>query len=252
MKIYGLIGFPLGHSFSKGYFTEKFSRESINDSIYKNFPIEEVSILTSLVESTPSLMGLNVTIPYKEQVIPFLDELSEAATAIGAVNTIKITRKNNEFRMKGFNTDVNGFQKSLEFYEIEVPTKTLVLGAGGAAKAVNWVLKKYNTSIYVVTRNPLTDNHLSYSDVSESGLSEFKLIINTTPLGMYPSINSLPELPYDTLQNNQTLFDLVYNPLETAFLREGKKRNCKIINGLHMLEQQAEESWRIWNKGGLI
>jgi shikimate dehydrogenase len=248
MKIYGLIGFPLGHSFSKGYFTEKFSRESIIDSIYKNFPIKEVSILPSLVESTPSLMGLNVTIPYKEQVIPFLNELSEAATAIGAVNTIKITRKNNEIRMKGFNTDVNGFQKSLESYEIEVPSKTLVLGAGGAAKAVKWVLETHNTSIYFATRNPYKDNHLSYSEISESGLGEFKLIINTTPLGMFPSTDSLPELPYNTLQNDHTLFDLVYNPLETAFLKEGKKRNCKIINGLYMLEQQAEESWRIWNK----
>jgi len=248
MKIYGLIGYPLGHSFSRGYFTEKFSRESITDSTYKNFPLKAVNLLLPLIESTPSLIGLNITIPYKEQVIHLLDELSDAATAIGAVNTIKITRKDNEIKMKGFNTDVNGFQRSLEFFDVEIPSKTLVLGTGGAAKAVKWVLEKYDTNVYFATRNPKEGNQLNYSEISESGLDEFKLIINTTPLGMYPSIDTLPELPYDTLHSGHTLFDLVYNPLETAFMKEGGKRKCKIINGLHMLEQQADESWRIWNE----
>ncbi len=245
--LYGLIGYPLSHSWSAGYFAEKFKTESIDNTKYQSFPIKDISELNDLIETHENIRGLNVTIPYKEKVIPLLDSISTSAQEIGAVNTIKIIRTNSGIIKKGFNTDVNGIMKSLEYYQVQVPDKVLILGTGGAAKAVAWVLQHHSCSLFFATRTPRSANHISYTELKNQGLYSYKLIINTTPLGMHPDVSALPEIPYDTLNSKHILFDLIYNPEKTAFLKRGETAGCKIINGLYMLQQQAEKSWEIWN-----
>lgn len=246
MKLYGLIGEKLTHSFSHNYFTEKFLKENISGCSYSLFVLSNISELSKLIKDNPNLAGLNVTIPYKTEVFPFLNEISEEAKAIGAVNTIKINRSTNSLQLIGYNTDVEGFEFSLLKNISTKNLKALVLGTGGASRAVCYVLKKHNIPFQLVSRNK-TEDTLLYSELSKEIIHKHKLLINTTPLGMFPEINSLPPIPYQHLTSEHILFDLVYNPAETVFLKQGKLKNCKIINGLDMLYTQAEEAWKIWN-----
>ncbi len=249
MRTYGLIGYPLKHSFSPGYFAEKFKRENIQ-AAYKLFPIASISELPRLIESHPSLKGLNVTIPYKEQVIDFLDELKGDAAIIRAVNTIIIQRPNYSARLIGYNTDTIGFQKSLEKYISENTTNALILGTGATSKTVALVLQRLNIHYTFITRgNTSQEKSICYNDVTREVIKQNKLIINTTPLGMHPAINNFPPLYYDAITAGHIVFDVIYNPPLTKFLEYSRQAGAKIINGSEMLENQAEESWKIWNAG---
>ena len=249
MRKFGLIGFPLGHSFSKGYFREKFEKENISGCQYDNYPLESIHGLTALCAEDRELEGLNVTIPYKQQVIPFLHSIDEEARAIGAVNCLKITRDpGNAHRIKGFNTDCYGFETPLKNALKEYHTKALILGTGGASKAVEHVLKKLEIPFTYVSRKPANEHILSYQKLNEEIISEFKIIVNTSPLGMYPDIGSCPDIPYSGITSHHILYDLVYNPELTLFLKLGKEKKATTINGLPMLYLQAERSWEIWNQ----
>ena len=237
MRTFGLIGKTLSHSFSEVYFNEKFLKEDISDAEYKNFELNNISEFTDLI-SKMKLSGLNVTIPYKESVIPFLDELTPQAKAIGAVNTIQF--KDN--KLIGHNTDTIGFSQSIYPF-LNERNKALILGNGGASKAIQYALKTLNIEYKIVSRKSSFD----YSDISNKSIGYYDIIINTTPLGTYPEIADFPQIPYKELNENHLLFDLIYNPIESTFLRFGKTRNCSIKNGLEMLEIQAESSWNIWN-----
>ena len=237
MRTFGLIGKTLSHSFSEVYFNEKFLKEDISDAEYKNFELNNISEFTDLI-SKMKLSGLNVTIPYKESVIPFLDELTPQAKAIGAVNTIQF--KDN--KLIGHNTDTIGFSQSI-YPLLNERNKALILGNGGASKAIQYALKTLNIEYKIVSRKSSFD----YSDISIKAIGYYDIIINTTPLGTYPEIADFPQIPYKELNENHLLFDLIYNPIESTFLRFGKTRNCSIKNGLEMLEIQAESSWNIWN-----
>lgn len=244
--LYGLIGYPLSHSFSKGYFAKKFEKEGIKDSFYDSFPLENIDLFPQLLAENPNFNGINVTIPYKQQVIPFLDELDKNAAAIGAVNTIKFQ----DGKLIGFNTDVYGFEQSLlpiinQKYDKKTTLKSLVLGTGGAAKAIFYILKKNHLNPTFVSRTP-KPNQLTYSDLDKNIIDESQIIINTTPLGMSPKIDTCPDLPYELLTNNHILYDLVYNPEITLFLQKGKEQGATIKNGLEMLHLQAEKAWEIW------
>lgn len=248
-KTYGLIGYPLSHSFSSGYFANKFLKEGITGCEYLNFPLESISEITDLIKDHSGLAGLNVTIPYKEQVIPYLDELSDEALEMQAVNTVKITHDKGKPYLKGYNTDVYGFERSLQFNDITNPKKALILGTGGASKAVEWVLKKKECIIIQASRKPSgNEGYISYEELNETTLEEFHLIVNTTPLGMYPDVSTFPPIPYPTAKTSCIFFDLVYNPPETEFMKKARLAGCKTINGLAMLEEQAEKAWEIWNE----
>jgi shikimate dehydrogenase len=221
MRTFGLIGFPLSHSFSPAYFSEKFARENISGCIYEAFPIESIEELPALLARLPHLEGLNVTIPYKKQVIAYLHDTSEAVTQMAACNCIKIK----EGILKGYNTDVTGFEKSLVPNLTSNHTKALILGTGGAAAAVEYVLRKLNIDFLFVTRGSSESSGcINYSEVTDELLNNYKLIINTTPLGMYPAINEYPDIPYEILRPEHYLYDLVYNPAETMFLKKEQRR----------------------------
>jgi shikimate dehydrogenase len=241
MRKFGLIGYPLTHSFSQRYFTEKFEREGISDASYSVYPLQRIEELTGLF-SDPALRGLNVTIPYKEQVLAFLDDKNEVVREINACNCIKIE----DGKKVGYNTDVVGFRDSLLGKLQPHHTHALILGTGGAAKAVEYVIKKLGLVYRRVSRDPRPSD-LSYEQVDASLLRSFTLIINTTPLGMYPKIDDCPPLPYEAIGPLHYLFDLVYNPEKTLFLKKGEGQGAVIENGYEMLIGQAEESWRIWN-----
>ncbi len=242
MKIYGLLGKSLSHSFSKNYFTEKFKKENITDCSYELFEIETINQITNITEK-PNLKGLNITIPYKESVIKHLHTLDSIAEKIGAVNTIKIENK----KLIGYNTDYYGFKKSLKpFLDIN-HNRALILGTGGASKAVFHVLKELNIDCLFVSRTPKNENEISYKDINEYVIKHHQIIINSTPVGTSPNINDLPSLDYNLLTPNHLLYDLIYNPLETAFLKMGKEKGCITLNGMEMLQLQAEKSWEIWN-----
>jgi len=241
MNRYGLIGYPLSHSFSGRYFAEKFLKEGITDCIYELFPLEDINAFPQLWEIHQDLKGLNVTIPYKEKVIPFLTELSEVVRKTGACNCIKKTSKG----LTGYNTDVTGFETVLLRNLQPRHKAALVLGTGGAAKAVIYVLEKNGISYLSVSRNP-GKGMIAYSELDQRLISEHLLIINTTPLGMYPHTNMAPEFPYESLTPDHFLFDLIYNPAKTLFLEKGEAKGAFIQNGEDMLTIQAEESWRIW------
>ena len=245
MKHYGLIGKSLKHSFSKKYFENKFSKEAINDCQYNLFELKNIEELNSLIKSNTTLIGVNVTIPYKESVIPFLDEIDDQAKEIGAVNTIKINPQTN--KTKGFNTDYLGFKNSLKPFLENIHERASILGTGGASKAVAYALRDLNINCLFVSRNPKSSEKISYNDVNEYVIKHHQIIINTTPLGTYPNVDTSPTLPYNQLTNNHLLYDLVYNPEETLFLKHGKEKGCITINGLQMLKIQAEKSWEIWN-----
>ena len=243
MKIYGLIGKSLSHSFSKKYFTEKFDGLSLTDSEYINVEIETIEeFIEKLKELKPR--GLNVTIPYKEEIIPYLDELDEVAKEIGAVNTIVFKNE----KLKGYNTDAFGFHQSIKPFFKSQHERALILGTGGASKAVEYILKQYGVDFLFASRSETNANILNWNDVNENVIKQHLLIINCTPLGMYPDVGTKPEIPYSALTDKHLLVDLVYNPEETLFLKLGKENEAKGINGLTMLKQQAEQSWRLWNK----
>lgn len=246
MRTFGLIGFPLSHSFSKKYFTEKFNNEKIAGCRYELFPLERIEQFVDLLSSQPELYGVNVTIPYKVQVLPFLDEVDDAAKEIGAVNCVHIGRKNAERWIKGYNTDAYGFAESLKPLLKDHHKKALIFGDGGAAKAVKYVLNQLQIPYLVVTRNPTPDTVL-YSAITEDILNEYQLLINTTPLGMSPNLDSCPLIPYQFVTDQHLAYDLVYNPEETKFLNLVKAQGGTIKNGLEMLYLQAERSWYIWN-----
>lgn len=242
MKQFGLIGFPLTHSFSKGYFEDKFLKEKITDCIYDIFPLERIEDFQSLCNQYHNLAGLNVTIPYKEKIIPYLDKLDETAVNIGAVNTIKFT----EGKKIGYNTDAYGFEMSLLPLLKPHHKTALILGTGGASKAVEYVLSKNGISYQHVSRIR-TEKAIHYEDVNEMIIHKSTLIINCTPVGMHPDTDEAPEIPYQYLTSKHLLYDLIYNPADTQFLILGKEQGAQTKNGLEMLHLQAERSWQIWN-----
>ncbi len=244
MKRYGLIGYPLSHSFSKRYFEAKFLREGITGCAYELFPISSIDELPALLSRYPDLHGLNVTIPYKQSVIPFLHDTSQLPQGLSACNCIRI--ENN--KLSGYNTDVIGFEKS--FLPLLKPhhRSALILGSGGAALAVAWCLEKLGIDFTIVSRTKKTDNSIGYEELNEHVLSSNQIIINTTPLGMYPNEDHCPSLPYQALTPEHYLFDLVYNPAKTLFLSKGEERGAAIKNGEERLVIQAEEGWKIWNE----
>lgn len=243
MREFGLIGKTLKHSFSQKYFEEKFRREQITDASYSLFELTDIKQLTEFIRQHPQLVGFNVTIPYKQQIIPYLDELSEEAAAVNAVNTVVIERVGGQILTKGHNTDIIGFRESLR--EVDLPKQALVLGTGGAAAAVTYVLENLGCRCTSISRDP--QRGLPYSALNADIIRQHKFIVNCTPLGTYPNINEKPDIPYEGLSGEHFLYDLVYNPSETAFLKEGILRGAKVQNGLQMLHAQAEASWRIWN-----
>ena len=244
MKLYGLIGYPLGHSFSKQYFTEKFEREGLTDCFFEAFPIKSIDEFSALLIANPQLKGLGVTIPYKEQVLQFVDELSDEVKYIGATNSIKITGN----KLIAYNTDITGFEQSFRKGLQAVHTKALVLGTGGASKAVQYVLNKSGIDFLVVTRSEiLKDGFIHYNHIDQKIINGYKIIINCTPVGMSPNENTAPEIPYHLLTKEHYLYDLVYKPAKTLFLKKGEERGATIQNGYDMLLIQAEASWKIWN-----
>lgn len=266
MKQYGLLGYPLSHSFSRGYFAEKFKREGI-DAVYENFALPAIDSLPSLISENTLLVGLNVTIPYKQAVIPFLDSLDPEAEAIGAVNTIRIERiANKKPRLIGYNSDLVGFRESIRpfvenirktsqvrFSENSIPhegpkLKALILGTGGASKAIEYGLKQLGIETLFVSRT-LEPGRITYENLGRSYYDEFHIIVNTTPLGMYPNIQTCPPIDYLALGTRHLLFDAVYNPEKTLFLQKGEEQGATIKNGLEMLRLQADAAWKIWNPG---
>ncbi len=248
MKLLGLVGNPLTHSFSQSYFKNKFQKEGITDFDFQLFPLSDIKEINHLIESNSNLIGFSVTIPYKEQIIPYLSEVDEVAVEVGAVNSVKIIRKGSKIFLKGYNTDIIGFEKTIEFLSIDNQNiKALVLGTGGAAKAVVYVLNKLKIPYILVSRTP-EQNQISYQQIDEHVINEYKLIINATPLGMFPKVNICPLLPYELFTKSHFLIDLTYNPKETLFLQKGKIEGTSIVNGMFMLEKQAEASWNIWTE----
>lgn len=249
MRKFGLIGYPLGHSLSKKYFSEKFLKENISDCSYDIWPIEEITLLPALLRSDISITGLNVTIPYKETVLGYLDTIDHEARAVGAVNVLKIRREGGNIRLSGFNSDIAGIRETLNPF-LPLITNAMVLGTGGSSKAVCHALRGFGISFTTVSRRPGA-GIITYADIDERLLRKTQLIINTTPLGMVPDIGGRPEIDYSKLNSDHILFDLVYNPDRTAFLKAGEARGCTTINGLKMLYSQAERSWEIWNDDNL-
>tara|TARA_B100001939_G_C16839070_1_gene572272 strand:+ start:290 stop:1042 length:753 start_codon:yes stop_codon:yes gene_type:complete len=243
IKRYGLIGKNIEYSFSRGYFKKKFETENLHDCIYTNFDLNQIKELKNVL-SLKNIFGLNVTTPYKREVIHYLDRLSPAAEKVSAVNTIKFHK---DGTTSGHNTDVYGFEKSLLEIINKLPKKALILGTGGASSAVAYVMKKLKIEFSYISRRG-GENTTIYTDVDEITINEHELIINASPVGTFPNIDNAPDLPYQFLTKNHILFDLIYNPTETRFLREGKTRGSKILNGQKMLEYQAEKSWEIWNE----
>jgi shikimate dehydrogenase len=242
MKRFGLIGKTLKHSFSKTYFAKKFAEEGIKDCSYENFELSSIEEFPKLILENPELKGLNVTIPYKEEVIQFLNFKNEIVEGVGACNCIKIT--NGE--LHGYNTDVIAFKDSLQKLLQPFHKCALVLGTGGASKAVQYALKELGIDYLLVSRNK-KENQLGYEDIGNDAIEGHQIIINTTPLGMYPNIDQDPPIPYQYLTPQHLLYDLTYNPPKTKFLTQGEAKGAQIINGYEMLLAQAEESWRIWN-----
>lgn len=242
-KLFGLIGYPLSHSFSKKYFTDKFEREKLDDCQYELFPIPSLNELPALLKEKPGLAGLNVTIPYKRAVIPFLHDRKGIPDALDACNCIRIENG----RLSGFNTDISGFEKSIKPLLRPYHDRALVLGTGGAAAAVIYVLKKLGLAVTSVSRTQNGNGVIQYKDIGKETILSHKVIVNTTPLGMYPSAESCPPLPYEFITPAHLLYDLVYNPAKTLFLKKGEDHGATIKNGEEMLVLQAEESWNIWN-----
>lgn len=247
MNNYGLIGKSLKHSFSEDYFSSKFHKLGLIDFSYKNFEIDKIEKLKEIIEKN-ELQGLNVTIPFKEIVIAQLDDLGGVAQKIGAVNTIKVERKNNKIYLKGYNTDALGFKNSIKPFLNTDHERALILGNGGAAQAIKYVLDDYGLPYTIVTRAPKEKNEIAWDQVNEFVIKYHQLIINTTPLGMFPNVDEKPKIPYRELTAKHFLYDLTYNPIETTFMRLGKQYGAMAINGLSMLQHQADKAWEIWNE----
>ncbi|WP_025743010.1 shikimate dehydrogenase family protein [Aquimarina pacifica] len=240
-KKFGLLGRDIGYSFSKGYFTNKFEKENL-DYQYDNFDLKQIEDVKKVIANS-QVKGLNVTIPYKEEVIPYMDDLDPVAKEIGAVNTIKFEKNQ---KLRGYNSDYYGFTESLKPLLNDSIKKALILGTGGASKAIAYSLNKLNIAYTFVSRNPDV-NQLSYTNLDEDIIKSSTLIINCTPLGTFPNIQDSPDIPYEYITKNHVLYDLIYNPDETVFLRKGKEKGATISNGSRMLVLQAEKSWEIWN-----
>lgn len=264
VRLFGLIGFPLAHSFSEQYFTEKFQREGIKDAMYRKFPITDINLLPDLIKCHPNLKGFNVTIPYKETIIPLLDELDETAKQVGAVNCVVVSglgpathRVGNPTpQLTGYNTDVYGFRQSIKPFLASHHERALILGTGGASKAVEYVLRSIGVECVFVSRSDFGSAQsdtapkrtiLRYSDLNEHVIAMCKLIVNCSPVGTFPNVNDAPAIPYEYITSDHFLYDLVYNPAETEFLRRGKERGAMIQNGYDMLKMQAEKAWTIFN-----
>ncbi len=246
MRKFGLIGYPLGHSFSQKYFSEKFKREKICECTYENFPMKEIESLPGLIYSDSEICGLNVTIPYKTEILRFIDETDEAVKEIGAANVLKIKREEGTVRLFGYNSDIEGVKESLRPLSGVKGGKALILGTGGGSRAVAWTLGKMGFEVILVSRRK-SNGILRYNEVSSEILADTDLIVNATPIGMNPHADGMPEIDYSLLDEHHTLFDLVYNPEMTSFLKMGQERGCRIITGIKMLYSQAERSWEIWN-----
>lgn len=240
---YGLIGKNISYSFSKAYFTQKFKDLNLENCQYLNFDLDDISSFKALFNLHKNISGLNVTIPYKQEIMPFLDGLSEEAQQIGAVNTIKIENG----KLIGYNTDAYGFEQSLKSVITKTDEKALILGWGGASKAVKFVLLKLGFEVTIVSRNNTNDEFLTYKQLTKELIEQTKLIVNCTPLGTFPRVDNCPDIPYQYLNKSHVLFDLIYNPAETKFLQSGKECGAKIKNGADMLKFQAEKAWEIWN-----
>lgn len=246
MKTFGLLGRNISYSFSSGYFSEKFKDLNLENHTYVNFDIESIERFPELLkENLNKINGMNVTIPYKQEILHLIDEIDAEAAVIGAVNTIKFLENG---KTKGFNTDVYGFEKSLEPLLKPHHTKALIFGTGGASKAVAFALEKLQIDFRFVSRVPSSRNQIAYTDVNETVMLEHAILINCTPLGTFPEVDLCPGIPYQFISSNHLLYDLIYNPSVTAFLQNGKNRGAEIKNGLEMLQLQAEKSWQIWNR----
>ncbi len=245
MRQFGLIGYPVIQSFSKMYFTEKFAAESI-EAAYELYPLETIDLFPGLINSKP-LHGLNVTIPHKQAVIPYLDELDETAAEIGAVNVIRFLREADQLRLKGYNTDAIGFENSILPHLKPGHRKALILGTGGASKAIDYVLRKNGLVTQFVSRTSLP-GQLTYDELTDDMMQEWLVVVNCTPLGMFPAVEGFPPIPYQGIGNNHLLYDVVYKPEETVFLKKGKAQGAVTLNGLEMLWGQAAAAWEIWNQ----
>jgi len=246
MDLYGIVGFPLTHSFSPRYFTGKFEREGI-DAEYVKFEIPDISLFPEIIFSNVNLKGLNVTIPYKEQIMKYLDRLDSQAEDIGAINVIKVQRDNDKVELIGYNSDIVGFQNSIQpLLDKSAHAQALILGTGGASKAVAKGLENLNIDFVFVSRTAKA-GQLTYQDLTREVINKYKVIVNTSPLGTYPDIDAAPDIPYQYISSDHLLYDLVYNPAETKFLRLGKEQGAIVKNGVEMLELQALAAWDIWN-----
>ena len=245
MDKYGLIGYPLGHSFSISYFNQKFADEGL-DAVYENFEIPNIDALQEVLDTNINLKGLNVTIPYKEKVMPFLDVISPEARAIGAVNVIKVEHKCMDIILKGYNSDVIGFTRSIQPMLDHYHKKALILGTGGASKAIHYGLKSLGLECVFVSRYDRPDT-ITYEEVTPQIVQEYNVIVNCTPCGMYPHTEECPRLPYEAMDNKTILYDLIYNPDKTLFMKNGEKYGAITKNGLEMLLLQAFASWDFWN-----
>ena len=247
MDKYGLIGYPLGHSFSISYFNQRFQDEGI-DAVYENYEIPNIDALPEVLGSNPELKGLNVTIPYKEKVIPFLDSIAPEARAIGAVNVIRVTHRGNKTELKGYNSDVIGFTKSIEpMLDKKWHQKALILGTGGASKAIDYGLRSLGLETVFVSRYERPDT-IQYQSITPEVVKEYNVIVNCTPLGMYPKTEVCPDLPYEAMDSHTILYDLIYNPDETLFMKRGAEYGANVKNGLEMLLLQAFASLEFWHE----
>ena len=243
-KRFGLLGRNINYSFSKGYFTEKFEKEKLEGCTYENFDIQEITAFPEIIKNNSDIKGMNVTIPYKEVVIPFLDKLSKKAAIIGAVNTIKITKKG---KLKGYNTDYYGFMESLKPFLLPHHKRALILGTGGASKGVAFALDELGISYTFVSRES-KENAIAYDQINASTFDNYQIIINSTPVGTSPNTEAFPLIPYEYFTKNHIAYDLIYNPAETQFLKKAAAKGAQTKNGLDMLIFQAEKAWKIWNK----
>lgn len=247
MDKYGLIGYPLGHSFSISFFNQKFADEGINAK-YENFEISSIDQLQEILDINPNLRGLNVTIPYKEKVIEFLDTITPEAQAIGAVNVIRVTHEGKKIKLKGYNSDVIGFTQSIEpMLDKKWHQKALILGTGGASKAINYGLKSLGLETVFVSRYQRPGT-IQYEQITPEVIKEYNVIVNCTPLGMYPHTDECPKLPYEAMDYHTILYDLIYNPDETLYMKRGREQGAEVKNGLEMLLLQAFASWEFWHE----
>ena len=248
MKTFGLIGHRLGYSFSKKFFTEKFEKEGLAEHEYVNFELDSIDEFPGIFEKNPNIAGLNCTIPYKQQIMKFMDDINREAAEVGAVNTVKVIRENESLKLVGYNSDVYGFENSLKPMLSDKHKKALILGTGGASKAIKYILAKLGIEyVSASIEEQLFENEIRYSQIDEKLINEYLIIINATPLGTFPNVDNCADIPYQFITPDHVMFDLVYNPEETLFMKKGKEKGALVKNGLEMLHLQAIRSWEIWN-----